>query len=48
MTTGQILKILATDQGAEHDLPMFAKQTGNELIFTETDDEVYIFYLRRR
>ena len=48
MTTGQILKILATDQGAEHDLPMFAKQTGKELIFTETDDEVYIFYLRRR
>mgnify|MGYP006290293577 CR=1 len=48
MQSGQILKVTATDPGSEHDLPMFAKQTGNELIATETDDELFVFYLRRR
>jgi tRNA 2-thiouridine synthesizing protein A len=48
MQTGQILRIKATDRGAEHDIPMFAKQTGNELIASEVDDELYIFYLKRR
>lgn len=48
MQTGQILKIVATDRGAEHDIPMFAKQTGNELIANEVVDDTFIFYLRRR
>lgn len=52
MQSGQVLKITATDAGAVHDIPMFAKQTGNELLgsASETDDEdqLYIFYLRRR
>ena len=48
MQTGQVLKIRATDRGAEHDIPMFAKQTGNELMDTEVSDDVFIFYLKRR
>ena len=48
MQTGQVLKIRATDRGAEHDIPMFAKQTGNELIGSEINDDVFVFYLQRR
>jgi tRNA 2-thiouridine synthesizing protein A len=48
MQSGQILRIKATDPGSEHDIPMFAKQTGNELIALEEVDELYIFYLKRR
>jgi tRNA 2-thiouridine synthesizing protein A len=48
MQTGQILRIKATDRGAEHDIPMFAKQTGNELVALEVEDELYTFYLKRR
>jgi tRNA 2-thiouridine synthesizing protein A len=48
MQTGQVLKIRATDRGAEHDIPMFAKQTGNELISSEVSDDIFIFYLKRR
>jgi tRNA 2-thiouridine synthesizing protein A len=48
MHTGQVLKIRATDRGAEHDIPMFAKQTGNELIGSEVNDDIFIFYLQRR
>jgi tRNA 2-thiouridine synthesizing protein A len=48
MQTGQILKIKATDRGAEHDIPMFAKQTGNELIASDKAEDIFIFYLKRR
>lgn len=48
MQTGQILKVIATDTGAEHDIPMFAKQTGNTLVHSEIQDEAFIFHLKRR
>ena len=48
MQSGQVLKITATDSGAVHDIPMFAKQTGNELLASVDDDELYVFYLKRR
>lgn len=31
MTSGQILKVLATDPGSQRDFAAFAKQTGNEM-----------------
>ncbi|MGA0114116.1 MAG: sulfurtransferase TusA family protein, partial [Burkholderiales bacterium] len=31
MTTGQVLKIMATDPGSVKDFQAFSKQTGNEL-----------------
>lgn len=48
MSSGQILKVIATDSGAEHDFPTFAKQTGNELIASERSGDAFIFYLKRR
>ncbi|WP_425440634.1 sulfurtransferase TusA family protein [Polynucleobacter rarus] len=48
MQTGKILKVIANDPGAKHDIPMFAKQTGNNLIHSEVEDENFIFYLARR
>lgn len=49
MTTGQILKVLATDPGSKKDFVAFAKQTGNELLGVETGEgEVFVFYFRRK
>ena len=48
MQSGQVLKVVANDRGAEQDIPMFAKQTGNELLASEKQDEVFTFYLKRR
>jgi len=48
MQSGQVLKIKATDAGAVHDFPAFAKQTGNALIASDTEGEVLIFFLKRR
>jgi tRNA 2-thiouridine synthesizing protein A len=48
MLTGQVLKISANDRGAEQDIAMFAKQTGNELMASEQNADVFVFYLKRR
>lgn len=48
LTSGQVLKVVATDAGSLRDFQAFAKQTGNELIGQETQGEEYIHLLRRR
>jgi tRNA 2-thiouridine synthesizing protein A len=48
MRSGEVLKVKASDLGAEHDIPMFAKQTGNELMATSKEDDVFLFFLKRR
>ncbi len=48
MQSGQILKVLATDPGSRQDFAAFAKQTGNQIIETATQDKIFIFFMRRR
>ncbi|TKI20173.1 sulfurtransferase TusA family protein [Bacillus pumilus] len=48
MTSGQILKVLATDPGSQRDFAAFAKQTGNEIVETSTHDKTFVFLMRRR
>ncbi|OYZ37582.1 MAG: response regulator SirA, partial [Polynucleobacter sp. 16-46-70] len=48
MQSGEVLKVKATDSGAAHDFPVFAKQTGNELISTAAEGDVLVFFLKRR
>ena len=48
MSSGQLLKVVATDTGSIKDFQAFAKQTGNELVQQETVGEEFIHVLRRR
>jgi tRNA 2-thiouridine synthesizing protein A len=48
MQSGEVLKVKATDAGAAHDFPAFAKQTGNELLSSGTEGDVLVFFLKRR
>ena len=48
MTSGQVLKVLATDPGSVRDFQAFARQTGNELVEQSSTDSEFIHYLRRR
>lgn len=48
MTTGQVLKILATDPGAVKDFQAFARQTGNELLSSDAADKEFTFFLKRK
>ena len=48
MSSGQLLKVLATDPGAVRDFEAFAKQTGNELLEQSQTGETYVFLMKRR
>lgn len=48
MSSGQILKILATDAGAVKDFQAFSKQTGNELLEHGEAEGVFTFLMRKK
>ncbi len=48
MSSGELLKVVATDTGSLKDFQAFAKQTGNELVQQETGGDEFIHILRRR
>ena len=48
MTTGQLLKVIATDPGSWRDFEAFARQTGNELLLQEKTESTFVFGLKRR
>jgi TusA-related sulfurtransferase len=48
MTSGQLLRVVATDGGSVRDFQAFARQTGNELVEQESAGSDFIHVLRRR
>ena len=48
MSSGQILKVLATDPGAVKDFQAFSKQTGNELLEHAQAGGVFTFFMRKK
>lgn len=48
MSSGQILRVLATDAHAAKDFQAFARQTGNELLSTVEVDATFEFLFKRK
>lgn len=48
MSSGQVLRVMATDPGAVKDFQAFAKQTGNHLLANAEADQVFEFYFKRK
>jgi tRNA 2-thiouridine synthesizing protein A len=48
MTSGQLLRVTATDPGSMRDFATFAKQTGHELLEQQTAGAAFIHVLKRR
>ncbi len=48
MTSGQVLKLVATDKGSPKDFLDFCSKTGNELLSSEEKGDEFIFFIRRR
>jgi tRNA 2-thiouridine synthesizing protein A len=48
MTSGEVLRVQATDPGSVRDFQAFAKQTGNELVQQDKDGDVFIFFMKRK
>lgn len=48
MNPGQVLHVLATDPGSVKDFQAFARQTGNELVSSAENGNVFEYYLKRK
>ncbi len=48
LASGQILKLLATDPGSVNDVNAWSRRTGNELVGSETEGKIYVFYLKKK
>jgi tRNA 2-thiouridine synthesizing protein A len=48
MASGQVLRIVATDPGSVKDFAAFSKQTGNSLLSSETVENEFIFFMKKR
>lgn len=48
MSSGQVLKVMATDPGALRDFEAFARQTGNELLLQQTEGDRFFIWMKRR
>lgn len=48
MTSGQVLKVMATDPGSVRDFQAFSRQTGNELLLSETAANEFVFFMKKK
>ena len=48
MTSGQVLKIVATDPGSVKDIQAFSKHTGNELLSHAEAQKEFTFFMKRK
>jgi tRNA 2-thiouridine synthesizing protein A len=48
MTSGEVLKVVATDPGSVRDFQAFARQTGNDLVEQSANEREFVHFLRRR
>ena len=47
LTSGQVLKVIATDPGSVKDMEAFCKQTGNEMVSTSQEGSDYTFMIKK-
>lgn len=48
MTSGQVLRVIATDKESSKDFEVFCRQTGNELLSSTEQGDEFVFLIRRR
>ncbi len=48
MTSGQVLRIVATDPGSVKDFESFSKQTGNTLLSQSANDKEFTFFMQKK
>lgn len=47
MAPGEVMLIEATDGGSRSDIPAWARDTGNELVETSSENGVYRYVIRK-
>jgi tRNA 2-thiouridine synthesizing protein A len=48
LQSGEILKMIATDPGSINDTNAWSKRTGNEIISQSHENDVFIYYIRKK
>lgn len=48
IAVGQVLEVIATDEGIKSDMPAWCRTTGQEFLGVVEDDGEYRAYVRRR
>ena len=48
LEAGQLMLVEATDGGSQSDIPSWAKDTGNELVETTSDNGVFRYLIRKK
>jgi len=48
LTSGQVLKVVATDPGSVKDFDAFANQTGHTLLSSTQQDKEFVFYMKKK
>jgi tRNA 2-thiouridine synthesizing protein A len=48
LQSGQVLRVLATDPGSVKDFQAFSKQTGNELLSSDSVKNEFIFLMKKK
>ena len=46
--SGQVMLVEATDGGSKSDIPSWAKDTGNELVESSSEDGIYRYVIRKK
>ncbi len=47
MSSGQVLRVVATDPGSQADMAAFAEQTGHRLLEQSVQGNRFVFYLKK-
>jgi len=47
LQSGEILRVTSTDPGSVKDFEAFAKQTGNQLLESTSEGDVFIYQLKK-
>ena len=48
LSSGQVLKIVATDPGSVKDMQAFSRQTGHPLLSSSEENKEFVFYMRKK
>jgi tRNA 2-thiouridine synthesizing protein A len=48
MTSGQVLRVVATDPGSVKDFESFSRQTGHPLLASDEQGDSFIFLLKKK
>ncbi|MFC7369990.1 MULTISPECIES: sulfurtransferase TusA [Vreelandella] len=46
MSSGQILKVIATDPATTRDVPKFCQFLGHQLLMQEASEDCYLYFIR--